>query len=240
MGPSDGPPRSRKLTMRSIYLSTVALAMMGPNVCFADNGDDGAGGGSAPQPPAPEDTTMREAIPNPVIIQDGQIALTARNNGDGTWAVTAGPGGKVLRDGLAREQAIAIVGAPTGPYDPATVGEGKLADQRLDVEQQLVDETHGTTLVTDEEAGAVDPRLANRSVTDPSTGEKVRSSTAGTRVIATGVPTYDAAQATASAEEVEDRKTATTTVIGGGAVTGEAKGNGEGEGSTKSKPRSKE
>lgn len=233
--------------MRFGYLNTVAaLAMIGPNVCFATAGEDtggGGGGGSAPAAPDPRavEENTRRAMPNPVIIQDGQIALTARNNGDGTWAVTAGPGGKVLHDGLPREKAIAIVGAPTGPYSPATVGEGKLADERLEVEQQLVDETHGTSLITDEDAGAVDPALANRRVTDPATGEKVASSGGSKRVVATGVPTYDAAQATATEAEVEDRKTvATTTVLGAGAVTEEAHANGEGaDAAKKSKGSSK-
>ena len=67
---------------------------------------------------------------------DGQIALSAFNNGDGTWAVKRGPTGEVLQDGLPREKALAIVGAPTGPYNPADDREAAVGEERAKLEQK--------------------------------------------------------------------------------------------------------
>ena len=67
---------------------------------------------------------------------DGQIALTAHNNGDGTWSVKRGPNGPVLRDGLPREKALAIVGGATGPYEPENEQEAIAAADRAEIEAQ--------------------------------------------------------------------------------------------------------
>lgn len=67
---------------------------------------------------------------------DGQIALTAHNNGDGTWSVKRGPDGPILKDGLAREKALAIVGGATGPYEPQNDQEAEAAKQRAAIEMK--------------------------------------------------------------------------------------------------------
>lgn len=80
---------------------------------------------------------MAEDNKQPISAPEGgQIALTAHNNGDGTWSVTRGPGGAVLRDGLPREKALAIVGGSTGPYEPENDQEAEAADERRAVEAE--------------------------------------------------------------------------------------------------------
>ncbi|WP_295198731.1 hypothetical protein [uncultured Brevundimonas sp.] len=93
---------------------------------------------------------------------DGQIALTAYNNGDGTWSVRRGPDGPVLKDGLPREEALAIVGAPTGPYEPATEVEAVAAEKRSEIEQAEVVREEAEVFKSDEEVG--DPaKVANQA-----------------------------------------------------------------------------
>jgi hypothetical protein len=87
---------------------------------------------------------------------DGQIALTARNNGDGTWAVKRGPTGAVLLDGIAHERALAIVGA--GPDSITELDRAAYADrQRLEAKSAEI--TNAAVNKTDEQVAAetVDP-----------------------------------------------------------------------------------
>lgn len=138
--------------MNRYLISSISMAAMmaaGPSICFAANKDEG------------------EAFPNPAIVNDGQIAMTVKNKGDGTYDVTAGPAGEVLHSGLSREEAMAIVGAPTGPYDPKDHAEAKAADKRLEAEKKLVDDAGANVLTPDSEDPNFDPMLRNRSVTDP-------------------------------------------------------------------------
>lgn len=79
------------------------------------------------------DTNTTQPISAPL---DGQIALTAHNNGDGTWSVKRGPDGPVLQDGLAREKALAIVGGATGPHEPVGEQEEQAAAERAALEQK--------------------------------------------------------------------------------------------------------
>ena len=79
------------------------------------------------------DTDNTQPISAPL---DGQIALTAHNNGDGTWSVKRGPDGPVLQDGLAREKALAIVGGATGPHEPVGEQEEQAAAGRAVLEQK--------------------------------------------------------------------------------------------------------
>lgn len=81
---------------------------------------------------------------------DGQIALTAHNNGDGTWSVTRGPKGVVLADGLAREKAIAIVGGATGPYAPENEQEAAIAAERAKIEEKAAKVTNEAAAKADE------------------------------------------------------------------------------------------
>lgn len=98
--------------MRLLHLSALSCAAL----CLAANADAGSQPVSAPL--------------------DGQIALTAHNNGNGTWAVKRGPDGPILKDGLAREEALAIVGAPTGPHEPDTAEEETAAQKRAALEKK--------------------------------------------------------------------------------------------------------
>jgi hypothetical protein len=84
---------------------------------------------------------------------DGQIALTAHNNGNGTWAVKRGPDGPILKDGLAREEALAIVGAPTGPHEPDTVEEETAAQKRSALEKKEAKREATEIFQSDAEAG---------------------------------------------------------------------------------------
>jgi hypothetical protein len=84
----------------------------------------------------------------------GQIALTAYNNGDGTWSVKRGPNGAVLQDGLPREQALAIVGGATGPYEPSTPQEAGIAEQRAELEKKAADIEVEGMFRSDAEVGA--------------------------------------------------------------------------------------
>lgn len=94
---------------------------------------------------------------------DGQIALTAHNNGDGTWSVKRGPDGPVLQDGLPREKALAIVGAPTGPYEPATEQEATAAEERKALEAKEAKREEKEIFASDDEAGKP-AKVANASV----------------------------------------------------------------------------
>lgn len=87
------------------------------------------------------------------IIQpsDGQIALTAHNDGDGTWSVLRGPGGVVLESGLPKEAALAIVGGETGPYTPRTEQGQKAADYRRKLEEECADREVEAIFQSDEE-----------------------------------------------------------------------------------------
>lgn len=98
--------------MRLLHLSALSCAAL----CLAANADAGSQPISAPL--------------------DGQIALTAHNNGDGTWAVKRGPDGPILKNGLPREQALAIVGGATGPYEPENEQEAAAAAQRAVLEKK--------------------------------------------------------------------------------------------------------
>ena len=84
---------------------------------------------------------------------DGQIALTAHNNGNGTWAVKRGPDGPILKDGLAREEALAIVGAPTGPHEPDTAEEETAAQKRSALEKKEAKREATEIFQSDAEAG---------------------------------------------------------------------------------------
>lgn len=97
---------------------------------------------------APADQTTALDI---VAPSGGQLALTAHNNMDGTWSVTRGPGGAVLRDGLAKEQAIAIVGAPTNGETPANQQEEWAAKQRLEIEQETAERELDVMFKSDKE-----------------------------------------------------------------------------------------
>jgi hypothetical protein len=174
--------------MRSYLFSGIALAALvaGPTVCFAADTD----AGSEPT----EGAGGIVALPNAAMVSDGQIALTARNNGDGTWAVTAGPGGEIRHHGLAKEEAIAIVGAPTGPYTPDTHQDAVAADKRVDAEQRLVNAAATGALEPDENGGRPEG-LHNRSVRMPSAAEAKAASKSkppragpGARSSATGAP----------------------------------------------------
>jgi hypothetical protein len=123
------------------------LLICGPSICFA--ADDGTTGADL--------SDFR--LPNAAAVSGGQIALTAHNNGDGTWSVMQGPGGPVVKDGISREEAYAIVGAPTGPYEPKNKDERRDADKRVEVEQGILDESAGTALQSDEELGTVPDHL---------------------------------------------------------------------------------
>jgi hypothetical protein len=88
----------------------------------------------------PDGATSKPSTALDIIApSDGQIALTAHNDGDGTWSVLRGPGGTVLESGLAREAALAIVGGETGPYSPRTEQGEKAADHRRHLEEQTAE-----------------------------------------------------------------------------------------------------
>lgn len=90
----------------------------------------------------------------------GQIALTAHNNGDGTWAVTRGPGGTILADGLAKEQAIAIVGAPTDGTEPRDKQEAWAIEARRELEEKAADAEVNGMFVSDAEQTKADKEAA--------------------------------------------------------------------------------
>jgi hypothetical protein len=94
---------------------------------------------------------------------DGQIALTAHNNGDGTWSVKRGPNGPVLRDGLPREKALAIVGGATGPYEPESEQEAVAAADRADIEAEEAAREETDLFKSDAEVGQ-DPAKVGRHV----------------------------------------------------------------------------
>lgn len=90
---------------------------------------------------------------NVADVSGGQIALSARNEGDGTWSVRLGPGGPILMDGLPQEKALGIVGAPTAPYEPASQREQDLADLREKCEEAAKAYANAEATKSDEEAG---------------------------------------------------------------------------------------
>jgi hypothetical protein len=91
-------------------------------------------------------------------LEDGQIALSARNEGDGTWSVRLGPGGPVLYEGLPMEKALAIVGAPTGPHVPLNRQEADAAEEREGAEEAASEYVNAEALKSDKELGIVDAR----------------------------------------------------------------------------------
>lgn len=130
---------------------------------------------------------------------DGQIALTAFNNGDGTWAVKRGPSGPVLRDGLAREEALAIVGGLTGPYSPSNVQEAVAAGKRAEIERQEAEREAATSGLSDAEVSAdtsepSDAGLAEENAELRSEVESLREELAALRAnMAPPTPGEDAA-----------------------------------------------
>lgn len=100
----------------------------------------------------------RAVIGDVMQLSDGQVALSARNEGDGTWSVRAGPGGPVLYEGLPMEKALAIVGAPTGPHVPLNKQEAENAEMREDAEEALREFANKDALASDEELGLTDAR----------------------------------------------------------------------------------
>ncbi len=100
--------------------------------------------------------TAAVALPNAAFVSsDSQPAMTAHNNGDGTWSVTEGPNGTVLQDGLHRDQALAIVGGKTGAHKPKDEQERRATNDRVDLEQKLFNNAAKDQLQTDGEAGAI-------------------------------------------------------------------------------------
>lgn len=91
-----------------------------------------------------------------VAPSGGQLALTAHNDFDGTWSITRGPGGSVLRSGLPKEQALAIVGAPTGSEKPANEQEAWAAEQRRELEEATAEHELKTMFKSDAELSADD------------------------------------------------------------------------------------
>lgn len=108
---------------------------------------------------APETDAGSAPLP-PSAPSDGQIALTAHNNGDGTWSVKRGPNGPVLETGLPRERAFAIVGGLTGPYEPSNAQEAAAAEHRAALEQKEAEREAATANLTDAEVG--DPLKVGR------------------------------------------------------------------------------
>lgn len=100
-------------------------------------------------------------------VSDGQIALSARNEGDGTWSVRLGPGGPILMDGLPREKALGIVGAPTAPYEPANKAEQELADLREQCEQAAAEYANAEAAKSDEDVGLTDSKGRRRFDDEP-------------------------------------------------------------------------
>jgi len=102
--------------------------------------------------PDTNDQRLEEAkgkIPNAAYVFDGQIALTAKNKQDGTWEVRLGPEGEVLLEGLPMERALAVVGAPTGPYTPSNMEERIVADLRVEAEQKAYDKANDDVMTPD-------------------------------------------------------------------------------------------
>lgn len=127
-----------------MHLLAAGVAM----IALAANTDTGSA--------APAEEAGTAPVGDVTKVTDGQIALTAHNNGDGTWSVTLGPGGVILEDGLPREKALAIVGAPTGPYEPQTDQEAQAAEWRAAVEQRARDYANAEAAKSDKDLGLVD------------------------------------------------------------------------------------
>lgn len=104
-----------------------------------------------------------KASTNLEIVQPsgGQIALTAHNDGDGTWSVTRGPGGTVLAEGLAKEEAVAIVGAPTDGSEPKNEQERRAIEARRDLEEAAADAEVEGMFKSDAEVSAEDSAKEN-------------------------------------------------------------------------------
>lgn len=100
-------------------------------------------------------------------VNGGQIALSARNEGDGTWSVRLGPGGPILMDDLPMEKALGIVGAPTGPYEAATQREQDLADLRQACEAAAREHANAEALKSDQDAGLVDSQGKRKFPVEP-------------------------------------------------------------------------
>ena len=117
------------------------------------------------------ENTETAPVGNVAEVTGGQIALSARNEGDGTWSVRLGPGGPILMDGLPREKALGIVGAPTAPYEPVNRQEAELADLREQCEQAASAYANAEAVKSDKEAGLTDERGRRRFDDEP---EQVR------------------------------------------------------------------
>lgn len=128
-------------------LHSVSLMALAAMACLAPDTDAGAA----------------EIQPATSAPTDGQIALTAHNNGDGTWSVKRGPTGPVLRNGLPREEALAIVGGATGPYEPANTQEAIAASKRAAIEREEADREAATANLSDAEVAATAPTDADAS-----------------------------------------------------------------------------
>jgi hypothetical protein len=105
-------------------------------------------------------TEMGQSIGDVMALSDGQIAMTAHNNQDGTWAVTLGPGGPILEDGLHRDEALAIVGGGTGPYRDQIRNRQELAaaDRRENLEANATAHVNEHALDSDRDLGLVDEK----------------------------------------------------------------------------------
>lgn len=79
----------------------------------------------------------------------GQIALTARKNQDGTFSITRGPDGEVLEAGLRRDEALAIVGAPSHPLDPGNRAEVDIVERRMAIEARAAEVTNAKAFEPD-------------------------------------------------------------------------------------------
>lgn len=120
--------------------------------------------------PDTNDQRLEEAkakIPNAAYVADGQVALTAKNMQDGTWEVRLGPDGPALHKGLPMERALAIVGAPTGPYTPSNMEEREVADERVKAEQEAYDRANENVLTPDSEDPNVPEHLRGFKNAEP-------------------------------------------------------------------------
>lgn len=111
--------------------------------------------------------TETALVGNVADVSGGQIALSARNEGDGTWSVRLGPGGPILMDDLPMEKALGIVGAPTGPYEPANKREQELGELREKCEDAAREYANAEALKSDEDAGLVDKNGRRKFADEP-------------------------------------------------------------------------
>lgn len=105
-----------------------------------------------------ETQDTKSVIGDVFALSDGQPAFSARNEGDGTWSVRLGPGGPILEEGLPMEKALAIVGAPTWPYQPSTKAELVQTEHREALEVAASDHVNAEALKSDKDLGLVDER----------------------------------------------------------------------------------